>query len=144
LDVEDVKLDDGIAHVLGKGRDDKEVVLLMPQTVELLRRYLRTNNITDGTLFRSNSHSQFGKRLSTRGLREIITDILRRLEINKTVHGFRHFYTTQLIKAMPGQLLDIALYTRHRSLEMLRVYDDRVRHEAGKEQFFAAFNGIEL
>ncbi len=142
LDVEDLRLDSDALLVWGKGRDDKEPVWLNPQTTMYLRQYLRSNDIKEGALFRSNSHSQMGRRLSTRGLREIIAVIFKILQINKTAHGTRHYYTSQLLKYMPGQLLDVAHYTRHHSIEMLRVYDNRNKQDFALNKVFEAFAGI--
>jgi len=142
LDIEDLNLEDEVLFIWGKGRDDKDPVPLMPQTVTYLRQYLRSNDIKDGALFRSNSHSQMGKRLSTRGLREIISVIFKMLHINKTAHGTRHFYTSQLLKHMPGQLLDVAQFTRHRSIEMLREYDNRNKQDFALDKVISAFTGI--
>ncbi|MBA2279608.1 tyrosine-type recombinase/integrase [Candidatus Saccharibacteria bacterium] len=142
LDVEDLDLDNEILSVLGKGQDDKEPILLMPQTITYLRQYLRSNETKEGALFRSNSHSRMGQRLSTRGLREIVMVIFKKLHIHKTAHGTRHYYTSQLLKIMPGHLLDVAHYTRHRSVEMLRVYDNRNRQDYTLDKVAAAFAGI--
>ncbi len=142
LDVEDFDPYNDRMFVWGKGRDDKESVPLLPQSVACLRQYLRSNNIREGALFRSNSNSQMGKRLSTRGLREIISVIFHMLHINKTAHGTRHFYTSQLLKQMPGELLDVAQFTRHRSIEMLREYDNRNKQDFALEKVISAFAGI--
>lgn len=142
LDVEDIDFENDVLFVWGKGQDDKDPISLLPQTVSCLRRYIRSNEIKDGALFRSNSHSQMGKRLSTRGLREIVSVIFKILNINKTAHGTRHFYTSQLLLIMPGYLLDVAQYTRHRSLEMLRVYDNRNKQDYTFDKVVSAFAGI--
>ncbi len=142
LDVEDLDLENEVLLVWGKGRDDKDPVLLLPQTANYLRQYLRSNELKDGALFRSNSHSQMGKRLSTRGLREIVSVIFKILQIHKTAHGTRHYYTSQLLKIMPGHLLDVAQYTRHSSLEMLRVYDNRNKQDYSLDKVVAAFAGV--
>lgn len=142
LDVEDLKLEYDALFVWGKGRDDKELVNLMPQTVTYLQQYLRNSGIKEGALFRSNSHSRMGQRLSTRGLREIIAVIFHMLHINKTAHGTRHYYTSQLLKMMPGHLLDVAQLTRHHSIEMLRVYDNRNKQDFALHKAYEAFAGI--
>ena len=142
LDFEDLDLENDRLFVWGKGRDDKEPVPLIPQTVTCLHQYLRCNGIKDGALFRSNSHSRMGRRLSTRGLREIISVIFKMLHINKTAHGTRHFYTSQLLKYMPGELLDVAQFTRHRSIEMLREYDNRNKQDFALDKVISAFAGI--
>ena len=142
LDVEDLDFDNDRLFVWGKGRDDKEPVPLLPQSVTCLRQYLRSNGINEGALFRSNSHSRLGRRLSTRGLREIISVIFHMLHINKTAHGTRHFYTSQLLKHMPGELLDVAQFTRHRSIEMLREYDNRNKQDFALDKVITAFAGV--
>ena len=142
LDVEDFDIGNDRLFVWGKGRDDKEPVPLLPQSVTYLRQYLRSNRISEGAFFRSNSHSRMGRRLSTRGLREIISVIFRMLHINKTAHGTRHFYTSQLLKAMPGELLDVAQFTRHRSIEMLREYDNRNKQDIAINRVVSAFADI--
>ncbi len=142
LDVEDFDRENERLFVWGKGRDDKEPVPLLPQSVTSLRQYLRSNEVKEGALFRSNSHSQMGRRLSTRGLREIISVIFKMLHINKTAHGTRHFYTSQLLKHMPGELLDVAQFTRHRSIEMLREYDNRNKQDFAFDKVMSAFAGV--
>jgi integrase len=42
------------------------------------------------------------------------------------VHGFRHYFTTKLIEEL-DDLLIVQEFTRHRSLEMLQIYNDRLR-----------------
>lgn len=142
LDFEDLDFENERLFVWGKGRDDKEPVLLIPQTVTYLREYLRSNDLKEGALFRSNSHSQMGRRLSTRGLREIISVIFKMLRINKTAHGTRHYYTSKLLKHMPGELLDVAQFTRHRSIEMLREYDNRNKQDFALDKVISAFAGV--
>jgi hypothetical protein len=43
---------------------------------------------------------------------------------------------------MAGELLDVAQFTRHRSLEMLRVYDNRMRMERNSRRVNAIFADI--
>lgn len=142
LDFEDLDFENERLFVWGKGRDDKEPVPLLPQSVTYLRQYLRSNGIKEGALFRSNSHSRMGRRLSTRGLREIISVIFKMLHINKTAHGTRHYYTSKLLKHMPGELLDVAQFTRHRSIEMLREYDNRNKQDFALDKVVSAFAEI--
>lgn len=142
LDTEDLDFENDRLFIWGKGRDDKEPVMLLPQTITCIRQYQRSNEIKEGALFRSNSHSRLGERLSTRGLREIISVIFKMLHINKTAHGTRHYYTSQLLKHMPGELLDVAQFTRHRSIEMLREYDNRNKQDFAFDKVMSAFAGV--
>ena len=140
LDVGDLDLVAKTALIMGKGRDDKELINLHPETARNLKDYLKLNKISDGSLFVSLSNSSKGHRLTTRALRGLIKDILLILGIEKTVHGFRHYFTTTLVKVYKGDLLEVAQYTRHKSLEMLQVYNDHVKRQEDLPRYYGAFN----
>ena len=142
LDVSDIDLVAKVAFVLGKGRDDKEPVDLHPETVRLIKDYLATNKVKSGALFQSQSNNSKNKRLTTRGLRQMIKRVLTNLGIDKSTHGFRHYFTTKMIKSYKGDLLEVAGYTRHKSLEMLQVYFDKVKREADLPRYYGAFEGV--
>lgn len=142
LDVQDLDLARHTALVQGKGCDDKEPIALHPQTVRLLADHLKQNRLADGALFPGLSNNS--KRLTTRGLRLIVQTVLKEIGIDKTVHGFRHYFTTRLVRAYKGDLLTIAQYTRHRSLEMLQVYNDNVSRETDLPRFHRAFRGVDF
>ena len=144
LDYEDLDLPHKAMFIRGKGRDDKEKVDLHPKTVTLLRNYLNCNSIRSGALFRSNSRSADGCRLTTRGLRKIVTRVLLRCGIQKNVHSFRHRFVTQMIQNLDGSLLDVLTYTRHKSVETLLVYYDRMKKEENLPSYYAAFEGVGL
>jgi integrase len=142
LDVSDIDLVNKKAFVRGKGRDDKEPVDLHPKTVNAIKIYLKNNKVKSGALFQSNSNNSQSKRLTTRGLRMIVKAMLKKSEIEKTIHGFRHYFTTTLIKNYKGNLLEVASYTRHKSLEMLQVYFDQVKKDADLPKYYEAFKGV--
>jgi len=142
LDVKDIDLVRKTALIEGKGRDDKEIIYLHPETVRQIKKYLKTNNIKDGALFVSKSNNSRNARITTRGLRMIIKKLLNELEIDKSVHGFRHYFTTTLIKNYKGDLLRVAQYTRHRSLEMLQVYNDNIKMEEDLPRYYETFKGV--
>jgi len=160
LDVADLDLVLGTALVQGKGEDDKERIYLHPETVRTLKEYLKLNKIADGALFVDNYHKNKVKvgelhtsnpsedanyrRITTRAIRKMVKKIFKELGIEKTTHGFRHYFTTKLIKEYKGDLLEVAQYTRHKSLEMLQVYNDNVNREADLPRFYKTFEGIKL
>jgi len=144
LDVKDIDLIRKTALVEGKGRDDKEIIYLHPETVKYIKRYLKANNLKDGALFVSNSNNSKNVRIITRGLRMIIKNVLKDLDIFKCVHGFRHYFTTTLLKNYQGNLLRVAQYTRHRSLEMLQVYNDNIEMENDLPKYYKTFRGIKF
>lgn len=143
LNVEDIDFATKRAYVLGKGRNDKEPIHLHPETVNALHGYIKAYRKAHGALFTPITR-QPTERLTTRGLRKIVQQVLSRAGIEKTVHGFRHYYTTKLIQTYKGDLLRVACYTRHRSIEMLQVYNDSILEEADLPRYYAVFESINL
>lgn len=142
LNITDINLGASTAMIRGKGRDDKESIDLHPQAITALKSYLSVNKIADGPLFTCKSNNHLNKRLTTRSIRKLVKEFLSALGIDKTTHGFRHYFTTTLIKQFGGDLLEVASYTRHRSLEMLQVYNDRVKKESDLPKYYQAFESI--
>ena len=126
LNVTDINLKDKTAFIIGKGQDDKELIHLHPSTVKALKTYLQKYRVRDGALFRSESNFSSGSRLTTKSIREIIKKVLNELNIDGSTHGFRHFFITKLIKSYKGELLTVSKYSRHRSIQMLEVYNDEI------------------
>lgn len=142
LDVSDLDLVRNIALIRGKGEHDKEPIDLHPETVKALKEYLKTNHIADGPLFTSFSNNSKRRRLTTRSIRQVVSSTLSKLGIEKTTHGFRHYFTTKLVQVYKGDLLEVARYTRHKSLEMLQVYNDNINRQADLPRYYGAFEGI--
>lgn len=142
LDVTEIDLVSQVAFVQGKGQDDTEAVDLHPVTVSAIRDYLRQYRVADGALFTSTSNNSRNHRLTTKSIRCLINPILRSLEIDKTVHGFRHYFTTKLIQSYKGDILTVAQYTRHKSLEMLQVYNDNIKKKSDLPKYYETFNSI--
>ena len=142
LDIKDIDLIRKTAFIRGTGEEDKELIYLHPETIKHLKDYLKTNMVKDGPLFVSQSNNHKNKRLTTRGLRLIIKKVLNDLEIDKSVHGFRHYFTTTLIKNYKGDLLEVAQYTIYKSLEMLQVYNDNLRQKSDLPRYYRAFRGV--
>lgn len=139
LDFNDIDLTSGTINVLGKGRNDKEHIHLHKTTIKALRSYSRASHAKYGPAFYSLNGRNKGQRLTTRGLRQIIQNLFNELGIEKTVHGSRHFFTTELIKHYKSDLTTVARFTRHNSLEMLTVYNDEITSENDTELLSKAF-----
>lgn len=142
LEVTDIDLAGKKAFVHGKGRDDKEPIDLHPETADMIREYMRVNRVKDGALFTSLSNNSKKARLTTRGLRALVKETLDELGIDKTTHGFRHYFTTTLVKNFKGDLLKVSQFTRHKSLEMLQVYFDETKKQEDLPKYYKAFNGV--
>lgn len=144
LNFNDLDLVNNRILVKGKGSDDKEIVNLHPETTRTLKKYLKLNKIADGALFVSQSNNNRLKRLTTRSLRKIVKDFLNELKINKSTHGARHFFVSQLVKSYKGDLLEVARYSRHKSIEMLQVYNDNIKLKADLPRFYETFDNIKI
>lgn len=144
LDVRDLDLGHRVAFIQGKGQDDKESVDLHPETVKALKGYLSISKIKDGALFVSLSNNSKDERLTTRAIRQIITEMLKGLGIEGTTHGFRHYFTTRLIKHFKGDILKTAKFTRHKSVETLQAYFDDVNRERDLPNYYNAFSKVSL
>lgn len=143
IQLQDVDFEGEKLSILGKGRDDKERIYLHPKTANTLKRYCRSANLqADDYLFTSKTRSSDKHRLTERGLQHIVKTIFNELGINKTVHGFRHHYATKLIREMPSNLTVVAQFTRHKSLEMLQIYNDSVLLEKDFVHYRDVFNDL--
>ncbi len=123
LDVESIDLQNRFAFVHGKGRDDFEKIVLHPMTIQSLSNYLQLVGIKSGAMFKSLGNRK-SSRLTTRTVRRLFVPIFGDLSIEKTVHGFRHFFTTEIVKRY--DIRTTQKMTRHKSPAMVMVYDDEV------------------
>lgn len=144
MNVEDIDFKNKSAYITGKGRDDKEIIWLHPYSVKALRDFIKIDKSNTGALFRSKSNFRTGNRLTTKSIRSIIGALLNELGLDGTTHGFRHFFTTKLIKSYRGELLTVSKYTRHRSIQMLEVYNDEVIRQEDLPRFYNVFNSIKI
>lgn len=126
LDVSDIDLANNRIYIVGKGRSDREPIHIHPETHKVLTQYLRRSKVKYGPLLTHLNRQSQGDRLSTRGLRMIFQNLLESLDIHKTTHGTRHYFTTELIRHFQSDLTTVAKFTRHNSLEMLNVYNDEI------------------
>ncbi len=133
MNVEDVDIKRKTAFIQGKGSDDKDIVYLTPATTKSLERYLNGFNKKTGALFTSVGNRK-SDRICTRTIKREMGYLLKDLGIEKTVHGFRHFYITELLKTM--DVRDVRKFSRHHSMEMLIVYDDEVSIRHKSQQVF--------
>lgn len=140
LDVSDYDHTEKTLLVRGKGRDDKERIYIHNEVSAMLDMYLFSAKLKDGPMFISLSNSSLGKRLSTRGLHSIIKPMFEQMGIDKTIHGLRHYYITKLLEAFDGDVVKVMKYSRHRSVEMMTVYNDNLELLADKPKHDAVFD----
>ncbi len=144
IDVTHLDLERSSALITGKGRDDQERINLHPEAVRMLSDYIQEHRIADGPLFFSLSNNARGQRLTTKSLRRLIKAEFKDLNILRSTHGFRHYFVTTLIKKLGGDLVRVAQLTRHKSFDMLQVYNDGLLTKEGLPDYYAAFEGVRL
>lgn len=141
LDVKDVDLIAKKAYVQGKGRDDKEAIHLLPETVRVVREYMRVNKVASGILFKSLGNRK-SDRISTKTINRELKVLFAEVGVDKSVHGLRHYYITTLLETF--DVRDVRKFSRHRSLEMLIVYDDEIDIAHKANEVAACFKGMNL
>ncbi len=140
LKVDDLKLNDNCLFVIGKGRDDKERIDLHPKTKKALEVYLKISGKRSGFLFTSLSNNSKGNQLTTRGLRKTFKAIFAAVGcLEKSLHGFRHFFVTTMLENTNGDILTVQKFSRHKSLQAVKMYDDRKSKKEKLPIFYAAF-----
>lgn len=138
LRVEDIDFVGCTALVDGK-TGANQTIHLLPVTVKALRAYIDEHGLKSGYLFRNRSNSAKGNvPISTRSVRRIFTNIFKELDINRTVHGFRHFCITRLIEL--GFAFDeVMRYARIKDVNTIKKYNDRVNSEQTAQRIAAKF-----
>lgn len=139
IKVEDISFKSSKLKVLGKGYK-LDNVILHPYTVTALTEYLQTSGKKSGYLFTSEKGTTTGERLTERGIRKVFEAIFDKLDIERSVHGFRHFFTTKLCIKTNGNLNVVKEYTRHSSIHTVTKYWDNVKKQEHDEMFFKAFD----
>jgi integrase/recombinase XerC len=137
----DIRVEDFNEHaatlaILGKGRDEREAINLHPETVKALRAYVSAMKIRGGYLF-ENPKGRSGH-LGTSGLYKLLRKVHLACGIANTPHGWRKVFTSKLIDSGLN-LIDVQAWTRHRSLDMLRVYYDRLTITKTLPAYYRAF-----
>lgn len=120
LGVEHVNLLRGELSILGKGRDARERVTLPVPTREALSAYLLERGEAPGPLW----VGQHGRPMLTRSLYRIVRDTGKRIGVKLWPHALRHTAITNALELTHGDVRKVRMFSRHKSLDMLLVYDD--------------------
>lgn len=143
IKVEDIKPNDKVIMIKGKGRSGKERVFVLQQTIDILLRYASECEIHTSYLFPSRNPK---KPITTRMIRKYWTDpktgifALAGIPEERSTHGFRHYFTTRTLDYFNGDLNKTRMRTRHESISTVVVYDDRRLQKKdldGMEQSFS-------
>jgi integrase/recombinase XerC/integrase/recombinase XerD len=127
--IEDIRQEGGeaVLWIQGKGRDAKDAfVLLTNETLAPIYDYLQARGeAEDGDpLFTSASDRNRGERLSTRTIRRIVKDHLRKIGLNSgrlTAHSLRHTAITLSLKA-GATVQEAQAFGRHSNINTTLIY----------------------
>ncbi|MCU7490070.1 MAG: tyrosine-type recombinase/integrase [Ignavibacteria bacterium] len=143
LTIEDIDLRQGVIQIQGKGYQDKENIFIHPATAKAIGKYIEFANIKNGFLFTSFSNRKGTGQLSHTSLFREVKSLFRELDIDRTIHGFRHHYCTALLEQL-GDVNTVRKFTRHRSVDTLIIYDDLLDLRNKKDKVFSCFENIAM
>lgn len=136
LRVEDFNDATATLAILGKGRDDRELINLHPETTRALLHYLDARGIGTGYVFPSSKAP--GSHIGVAALYRIVRELHVACRIPNSPHAWRKVFTSKLIESGMN-LLDVQSFTRHRGLGQLRVYFDRISFAKSLPAYYAVF-----
>jgi tyrosine recombinase XerC len=118
LALENVDFIGGIAKVMGKGKKER-IVPIGDAALGAIRKYLAKRKKESTALFLNRS----GKRISVRGIRNIVVKYIRRAGIKQGVsaHTFRHSFATHLLNR-GADLRTVQELLGHANLSTTQIY----------------------
>ena len=123
----------------GKGRAEKEVLSLPETTQAAITAWLRVRGTTSGPLFLTlgprRNRRRSRRRFTSRGIYRIVSELGEQAGAKVWPHGLRHTAITSAVEAAQehGVTLDeVRQFSRHKNINTLLVYRDRVRDVQGK------------
>lgn len=125
--------DINILFIQGKGRDDKsDYVKLSDHVYQIVESYLLDREDDNDALFVTHARNYKNKRLTTRTIRGIVKQLLRKIGIDDShfsAHSLRHSFATNLIKS-GGSLEEAQLILRHKDLSTTMIYNHSIDRES--------------
>jgi integrase/recombinase XerC len=131
LDVQDLDLARDRIWVMGKGRNQREAFSLPDETMQALKEWLRARGDEPGALFWALDPRAYGQRLTGTGLYLIVRKLGRLVGIEVRPHGLRHAAITDALDATNGDVRAVQRFSRHKSLDMVSIYDDNRKDLGG-------------
>jgi integrase/recombinase XerC len=136
LDIEHINLKQRTVLILGKGRGGRQRMSLPESTCEALKEWLKVREELTGTkegpLFVSVDYAARGKRLTGTGLHKVLSMLGKKIGLKVRPHGLRHASITAALDATGGDVRKVQKFSRHKSLQVLCVYDDCRLDHAGE------------
>jgi integrase/recombinase XerC len=133
IELSDFFNDKGVVmlKVLGKARDGlkQDAVKIDNRLFDLIKDYCNEYQVEDYLFYSTSNHNKGGK-MSTKCLREIITNLFKKAELDMTMltsHSLRHSACEMLLEnGMPLQ--EVSEFMRHRSILTTTIYSKELDH----------------
>ena len=136
LNIGDVDIEGSRLSIIGKGRAEPQFLTLTPELKDALGGWLHYRRSSDpaAPLFIGLSRaSKDGGRLSGDGVYKLIRDDIGGMAgVKARPHGLRHTAITTALDRIGGDFRKVRSFSRHSSLEIIRVYDDAREDHAGQ------------
>jgi integrase/recombinase XerC len=134
LNLEHVDLSGARVHVLGKGRYERIPITLAAETREALESWLEVRGTHPGPLFTAFDHrpAVHGRGLTPGAVYTIVQAIGKHAGVTSCrPHGVRHATITHALDS-GYSYRDVQKFSRHRSGDMIPIYDDNRKDMAGE------------
>jgi integrase/recombinase XerC len=144
LDFHDLDPRAGTLAVLGKGRTQKELLTLPPETKAAIEAWLAVRGDAAGALFHSLDRARKGNgRLTGAGLYDVVRKLGSKAGLRVWPHGLRHAAITEALDLTGGNVRAVQKFSRHRDVRVIERYDDNRTDLAGQVacQLAATFPG---
>ena len=127
LHMEHVNLERSEIQILGKGRGARERLSLPAVTKAALQDWIVKRGQSPGPVWIGKT----GRGMNTRSIYVVVRKIGRALGIKLWPHALRHSAITHALDVTNGDIRKVRQFSRHKSLDMLMVYDDARQDQAG-------------
>jgi len=114
-------------YIQGKGHDDKDLYVKLSENVYgIIMDYLLNRNHESDALFITHGRNNHGQRLTTRTIRRVVKELLKRIGIDDkryTTHSLRHSMATNLLLHGNGTLEEAQQILRHKDISTTQLYN---------------------
>lgn len=135
LDIEHIDLARKTISILGKGRQEPQILTMPEQTIQALSGWLHHHPNKTGALFTNFDHTDKGTRMTGTGLYYLIKSLGAKANVIARPHGLRHTAITEAVKSAQSNgigLEEVMDFSRHKDVKTLLVYRDRERDVQGR------------
>jgi integrase/recombinase XerC len=122
--------------IQGKGKRERSRIDLSPSVVEAIVTWLerRESSGLNAPLFCALDRNHYGMRLTGTSIYRIVRDLAKDTGVSDrfSPHKIRHSSITAILDITDGDLRSAQALSRHKSMDILKVYDDNRKQLQGK------------